>query len=102
MPRRFESYRLSRRAEADLADIYAYTATHWSLDQADRYITDIRSALVGLVDGSKRGRARADVGEGYLSYVVGAHLILYRETNAIMVVRVLHTSMDAPRHLRSS
>ncbi len=46
------------------------------------------------------GQQRADIAFGYLSYAVGSHLIVYRETDLIVVVRVLHKSMDAPRHLR--
>jgi toxin ParE1/3/4 len=102
MPRKFESYRLSRRAEIDLAEIYAYTVTHWSKDQAIRYVIDIREAIAGLVTGRKIGRRRAEVGADYLCYRVGLHLIFYRETEHILVARVLHASMDLQRHLPPS
>jgi len=101
MPRRFDSYRLSRRAEIDLADIYAYTVAHWSVDQAKSYIADIRTAITGLVEGAKVGRKRAEIAPGFLSYSVGSHLIFYRETEHILVARVLHAAMDLPRHLGS-
>ena len=100
MPRKFDSYRLSKRAEADLAQIYAYTASHWSVEQANRYIGDIRSTIAGLVEGAKAGRRRADLSEDYLFCMVGSHLTVYRETNLILVVRVLHQAMDAPRYLK--
>ena len=100
MPRRFESYRLTRRAEADLADIYAFTVANWSVDQANRYTADIRAAITGLVDGSRIGRSRADLGAGYLSLGVGSHLIFYRETELILVARILHAAMDLPSHLK--
>jgi toxin ParE1/3/4 len=99
MPGKFRSYRLSRRAEIDLAEIYAYTVAQWSVDQADRYIADLRSAIVGLVEGVKVGRARTEIATGYLSYGVGSHLIFYRETEHILVMRILHASMDLPMHL---
>jgi toxin ParE1/3/4 len=99
MRRKFESYRLSRLAEGDLAEIYDYTVEHWSVHQANRYIRDIQAAIAGLVEGAKVGRKRVDVPEGYLAYLVGSHLIIYRETDMIVVVRVPHTSMDVPRHL---
>ena len=67
MPRRFDSYRLSRLAEGDLAEIYSYTVAHWSVDQANRYVTDIRDALTDLVEGAKAGRTRSDVPDGYLA-----------------------------------
>lgn len=100
MARRFDSYRLSRLAEFDLEDIFDYTVKHWSVDQAERYLADIRAALDGLVAGVKLGRKRPDVADGYLSYLVGAHLIIYRvEADLIRVVRVLHAAMDIPSHL---
>jgi toxin ParE1/3/4 len=102
MRRKFESYRLSRLAERDLEEIYEYTVNRWSVDQAIRYIANIRAAIAGLVEGSKVGRKRGDLPEGYLARRVGSHLIIFRETNLILVVRVLHTSMDAPRHLTAS
>jgi toxin ParE1/3/4 len=86
-------------AEGDLAEIYDYTVEHWSVDQANRYIRGIETAIVGLVEGTELGRRRIDVPEGYLAHRVGSHQIIYRETNLILVVRVLHTSMDVPRHL---
>ena len=99
MRRTFESFRLSRQAEIDLAEIYAFTVANWSIDQANRYTADISAAVTGLVDGGKAGRRRTDVSGGYLSYVVGAHVIFYRETNLILVARVLHSAMDVARHL---
>jgi toxin ParE1/3/4 len=102
MRREFESYRLSRLAERDLEAIYDYTVEHWSVDQANRYIANIRAAIADLVEGSKVGRKRGDLPEGYLVCLVGSHLIIFRETNLILVVRMLHTSMDAPRHLTAS
>jgi toxin ParE1/3/4 len=99
MGRRFEGYRLSRLAEADLVEIYDYTVEQWSVNQANRYVTDIQSAISALVEGVKVGRRRVDMPDGYLAQRVGSHLIIYRETNMILIVRVLHTSMDAPRHI---
>ncbi len=99
MPRRFESYRLSRRAEINLADIYAFTVRHWSVDQANRYITAIGSAITGLVAGTRAGRQRPEISATYLSYAVGAHVIFYRKTEHLLVARVLHASMDLQRHL---
>ncbi|MDP9056505.1 MAG: type II toxin-antitoxin system RelE/ParE family toxin [Pseudomonadota bacterium] len=99
MPRKFESYRLSRRAEGDLADIYGYTVTNWSVQQADRYVTDIHEALEGLVAGTSIGRKRAEIAAAYLCYGVGSHVIFYRETEHILVARILHASMDLPQHL---
>jgi len=99
MPRKFDSYRLSRRAEIDLAEIYTYTVTQWSIDQANRYVTDVQIAINGLVAGTKIGRKRPDIAAAYLCYGVGSHMIFYREAEHILVARILHAAMDPRRHL---
>jgi toxin ParE1/3/4 len=38
-------YVLSPRAQADLDEIWEYTAERWDEDQANRYILDIRDAI---------------------------------------------------------
>ncbi len=57
MTPRFESYRLSRQAEADLEDIYIYTAERWSVAQAARYTGELRDAIIGLVNGARMAGA---------------------------------------------
>jgi toxin ParE1/3/4 len=89
----------SPAAVADIGAIWDYTALTWSLDQADRYVDDIRSACLALADGERAGR-KVDVRDGYLKYPVGRHLIFYRKDGpGIVVIRVLHQSMDVDRHL---
>ena len=61
----------------------------WGMDQADRYVDDIRSACLALADGERAGR-RVDVRDGYLKYPVGRHLIFFRQAGSgIVVIRVL-------------
>ena len=89
----------SPAAAADIGAIWDYTAETWGMDQADRYVDDIRSACLALADGERAGR-RVDVRDGYLKYPVGRHLIFYRQDGTgIVVIRVLHQSMDVERHL---
>ena len=86
-------------ALADIGAIWDYTAETWGMDQADRYVDDIRAACVALAGGERSGR-RVDVRDGYLKYPVGRHLIFYRQDGlGIVVIRVLHQSMDVDRHL---
>lgn len=99
MPRRGRSCRLSPRAEADLEEIWLYTFRHWSAAQADSYLDGIVATFDDLAAGRKAGRP-ADVRAGYLKCPAGAHVVFYRQTEAgIDVIRVLHQSMDAARHL---
>lgn len=89
----------SPAAISDLGDIWDYTAEQWGLDQAERYIDQIRDACDGLAIGERQGRI-VDAGEGYLKYTVMRHLVFFREVDAgIAVIRVLHQRMDPDQHL---
>ena len=89
----------SPAAAADIGAVWDYTAETWGLDQADRYVDDIRAACVALAGGERTGR-KVDVRDGYLKYPVGRHLIFYRQDGTgIVVIRVLHQRMDVDRHL---
>ena len=57
-------YRLSPLAEADLEEIWLYTAKSWSMEQADSYHRGLVAAIEGLTAGTKSGRP-ADVLHGF-------------------------------------
>jgi toxin ParE1/3/4 len=89
----------SPAAVADIGAIWDYTAETWGVVQADRYVDDIRNACVALAEGERAGR-RVGVLDGYLKLPVGRHLIFVRQVGpGIVVIRVLHQSMDVERHL---
>ncbi len=103
--------RLGRSAEQDYRDILHWTNAHFGAQQAQAYARTIGSALVALragpsLPGVKR---RDDIGPGlYTLHVArsgrkGRHFVMFRlagaETRpAIDVLRLLHDSMDLPRH----
>lgn len=94
------SFQLSRLAEADLEEIWTYSAETWSQTQADSYHRDIMSACDGLASGQKVGRSIDEIRKGYLKYRVGSHSVFYQKTkNGITVIRILHQSMDVERQL---
>lgn len=43
---------LSPAAELDLDDVWDYSAEHWGLNQAKRYIGMIQDTIVGLAQGA--------------------------------------------------
>ncbi|WP_270956536.1 type II toxin-antitoxin system RelE/ParE family toxin [Burkholderia pseudomallei] len=99
MGARSRQLRLTPLAESDLEDIWHYTFTHWSLEQANRYHRDLVTTMEALARGDKMGRA-CTVRDGYLRYAVGSHVVFYRETDHTLdVIRVLHQRMDVERHL---
>jgi len=95
-------YLLSPAAQADLSEIWDYTARNWGTAQADRYILDIRDACAALAEGRRLGRAINDIRPGYRKLTVRSHFLFYRITDAGMidVVRILHQRMDVATHLK--
>lgn len=95
------TYLLSPMAEADLADIWTYTAREWSAEQAEHYTNEIINVFEEISLGRKTGTT-VDVREGYRKVFVGRHTIYFKlQGEIIAIIRVLHQSMDVERHLSS-
>lgn len=95
--------RLSEAARSDLIDIWSETFQKWGSDQADAYLDDIDRALNGLVENPRMGSDCSDLLIGARRLITGRHVAFYEVSeSAIFVIRVLHQSMDMPRHLRES
>lgn len=91
---------LSPRAQADLDEIWDFTAKRWGLDQAETYTRLLQGAIETIAAEPTRGRACDDIRAGYRKYPVGSHVLFYRKTEAgTDVVRILHQRMDVIRHL---
>jgi len=94
------SWTLSRRAERGLAEIWLYSVTQWSLEQADIYYHSVISALDGLSREHLSGRKAIISKNAYFYRPCGSHNIFYRREGArILVVRILHQRMDPERHI---
>lgn len=92
--------RLSKLAYADLEAVYAYTVRRWGSNQADIYLRQLWDALEAIVETPERWRLRDRVYPGCRVCVAGRHAILYRlNEHGVEVARVLHGSMDLPRHI---
>lgn len=93
------AYVLSPLAEADLEEIWIYTAQEWSVDQAEIYSNEIIDVFEDIAEGKKAGRP-ATVREGYLKVLAGRHAIYFQiQGDLITIVRILHQGMDVERHL---
>ena len=91
---------LSRKAQADLDDIRDFSVEQFGVKRAILYLDSIEHALRRLIDHSRIGSQRADIGEAVLSYPVGEHRIFYEaRPGQVHVIRVLHKAMDVERHL---
>ncbi len=95
-------YGLSRAADTDLAEIYAFSHRSFGESRADSYFLGLRDCLRMLAANPRLGHSAADLRPGLLRHAHCAHVIYYLvEDSGIFVVRVLHQSMDSERHIRS-
>ena len=91
---------LSPNARQDLSDILVYTEQQWGKAQRADTRTAIDRGLRELQQYPEFGRAREELRPGLRSLQVRQHVIYYRiQPSGIRVDRILHESMDAPRHL---
>lgn len=91
---------ISPLADEDVCEIWRYTADTWSEQRAQRYVDDLFDMMEALASEPKRGRRADEISEGLWRQRCGSHVIFYREIESgVLVVRVLHQSMDFALHL---
>ncbi len=90
---------VSKEAEIDLEDIWFYTFEKWSLNQADDYLKSIEEKFHLLISIPEFGTALT---ENYRYIVHQSHVIFYSilSKEKILIIRVLHSSMDFLQHLK--
>jgi len=104
--------RLTAAAEEDVQDILLWTAVNFGEGQARAYADTLTRAIEALMAGPyiAGARERNDIARGVFVLPVarerrrGRHIVVYRvgstkEPPIIEVLRLLHDSMDMPRHL---
>ncbi len=86
---------ISKKALADLEEIWHYTVEKWSIEQADRYYDLIFDEINYICKNINAGKSMEHVRNGYRASKVKAHLIFYRMVNErIEIIRILHERMD--------
>jgi toxin ParE1/3/4 len=95
-----ERLALRPRAQADLGEIWDYTAQRSGLDQAETYTRQLWQDMATVADSPTLGRECNDIRAGYRKYPSGSHILFYRLTSGgIDVVRILHERMDPERYM---
>lgn len=94
-------FRLTVAARKDIIDIGRFTADKWGKRQRDRYLKQLDDAFKLLARQPNIGREAEDIKPGYKKFSQGGHIIFYRAgtESKIVVIRILHNSMDVDRHL---
>ncbi|MDM7945561.1 MAG: type II toxin-antitoxin system RelE/ParE family toxin [Oceanibaculum nanhaiense] len=109
MPSSRWTVRLAAAAEADFVAILEWTLERFGTHQAAGYKTVLMEAVGALSDGPaiQGVRMREDIGTGLCILHVarngnrGRHFLLFRvaDPQTLDILRILHDSMDLPRHL---
>lgn len=91
--------RLSLRASGDLAEIAGYTIERFGIQQAQRYRDGFEQAFERLAQYPAQGTDAEHLATGLRRMGYQSHVIFYRaEADGILIVRILHRSMDVLRH----
>jgi toxin ParE1/3/4 len=107
------SYRLTEAAAEDVEQILIESARLFGPVQRDRYASILEKAIGMVADNPNRvgSRGRDDLSPGLRSFHLelaarrlgaASHIVFYMTTDrgdAVIVVRVLHESMDSTRHI---
>ncbi|MEO7851470.1 MAG: type II toxin-antitoxin system RelE/ParE family toxin [Rubrivivax sp.] len=92
--------RLTPAALRDLEGIWRYTVQQWGTGQAGRYLDALNASFEALAQAPQSAPTCDPIRPGYRRQKVERHAVYYRvDAGTVIVVRVLHERMDAPRHL---
>lgn len=91
---------LTSAARKDVIDIGRFTTEKWGRRQRDKYPKQLDDAFRLLARQPEIGRDAEDIKPGYKKFSQGSHIIFYRAgtESKIVVIRILHNSMDVEQH----
>ena len=94
------TYRLTPDAQADLIEIRQYTIQQWGIDQARKYLSELRRTMYLLAEAPTLGKSRPEVGTNVLSFPHVSHVVYYMvHEQQIVIFAVLHKRMVPMKHL---
>lgn len=82
-------------------EIGRFTKGKWGKRQRDKYLKQLDDAFKLLARQPEIGKDADDIKPGYRKFSQGSNMIFYRagSDSKIVVIRILHNSMDVERHL---
>jgi toxin ParE1/3/4 len=93
-------YKLSSKAEIDLAEMYEFGIYKFGLSQAQKYFNGMHDTFEVLSENMNLGRGASEFIEDLKRFSYKAHTIFYlRSTSGIFILRVLSQRMDFERNL---
>ncbi len=93
-------YKISRKAETDLANIYEYGIETFGMKNAKNYLLGTHQVFKILTDNINLGRDASEFMLLLKRFSYKSHTIFYLVTDiGILIVRVLNQSMDYENNL---
>ncbi len=89
-------FQLSKEAKNDLRSIAVFTENRWGRTQRNFYIKQLDEVFLMLAQSPDLGISCDFIRKGYKKFPQGGHIIFYKHNTSanILVVRILHKSMD--------
>lgn len=95
------SFELSTQAKNDLIKIAKYTQLTWGTPQRNDYLKLLDNTFHQLSKQPMLGISCNYIRQDYRKHSKASHVIFYKQhkNNQILIVRILHKSMDVNRNL---
>lgn len=92
-------YRLSKRADSDIAEIADFTISQFGIKQARRYREGLERIFRRLAEYPNSGRSAGHLAPRLRRMNFESHVIFFRHDEAsVLIVRILHQRMAFKRH----
>lgn len=92
-------FRGSGKARDDLIGIGRFTQRQWGRAKRNHYLLQLNQAFELIGENPLIGADCNDILYGYRKLSQGSHVIYYRETEPVEIIRVLHQRMDPDSRL---
>jgi toxin ParE1/3/4 len=86
-------FALTKRAEADLFDVFLFGYEQFGEKQADAYAAELEKVFQLLADNPRMGREAERIARGVRRHEHGSHIILYEEAPyGVLILAIVHAS----------
>lgn len=88
---------------SDLERVYQYSFDYFGIEKAESYVLDFDKAFRSISENIKIRLTYNELREGVRGFQINFHIIFYKRLgDQMIVIRILHRSMDYKQHLSLS